>query len=551
MGLIKTISSLPQVRKNAQRFHEIVSVFARYGLGSWLHGGSPKFLQMRVKSAEGVPLADLTKAECARLALTELGTTFIKLGQLLSTRADLVGPEFAAEMSKLQSSTPPDPAGVVKQVIEDELRQSVEQAFPTFDSEPLGSASIGQVHRAELDDGTRVVVKVQHAGIEDKVRTDLEILTVLADQVEKHSPELARYSPGRTAREFAHSLLAELDYSIERSNLETFVENFKDDDTVRFPAPTSRLSAGRVLTMELLDGTPIDRVDQLLKDGVDPKLVAQRGAGAWINMILRDGFYHADPHPGNILVRKDGTLSILDCGMVGRLDTATLEQFEDVVIALLTGEADEVSRAILSICGKPPALDRAAFSADVAQFCTAYLTRDMSDLDFGAVALAATELIRRHGLVLPAQIAQLLKTLVMLEGTSRTLDRSFNMIELIAPYKMKIIKRRLSPQYLVKRAVSTVRDYERLVRSFPREAIEILERASAGTFEVQLRHRDLEVVTSRLVHGLVFTAVFIGSTLLVVNQTPPLLGGLSLLGIVGFVTSVYLGWRALKKQPRT
>ena len=548
MSMLKTIQTLPQIRRNAGRFAEIVKILGKYGLASWLSG--IEHISKQLRAPDGSAIAILSREERIRAALTELGPAFIKLGQMLSTRSDIVGQDLAEELAKLQADTPPDAPEVVRKTVESELGREIEACFQSFELEPLGSASIGQVHRAVLPNGRGIVVKVQHADIEEKIRNDLEIMIVLADMAEKHDKELSQYQPGRSVREFKRSLLAELDYGRERSNIETFVTNFADDERVRFPGSIPDLCARRVLSMEFLAGIPASKGAELRAQGVDTRAVAQVGADVWIKMILRDGFYHADPHPGNILVQDDGTVGVLDCGMVGFVDGQTRDQFEELVLALLSKDGRELSRQILGICGSPPGLDRSAFRTDVDAFCAEYLTRSFEDVDIEAAAQAAMELIRNHRLTLPSSLAQLIKTLAVLEGTSRKLDRTFNLFELLEPYKKEIIKKRLSPGAVGRRLLTAARDYERLFRTLPQDLGDIMERVRSGTFDVNLKHRDLDAVVNRMVYGIVTSALFLGSTLLLSQRVPPLIGDVSVFGLAGALLSVWLGFRLLRAIAR-
>ena len=268
---MKHIPDLPKLVRNAGRLNEVLAILAKYGLAQGLDGVQADWLQRHLRSQDGQSLASLPQEERIRLALTDLGPTFVKLGQILSTRADLVGPSLAEELSQLQKHTPPDDPETVRQRVEEDLGAPPEAIFARFDAEAFASAAIGQVHRAILRDGTRVVVKIQHAGIRQRVRNDLEILRELAKLAERHSEELARFRPVALCREFERSLNAELDFRREKRNLEQFAHNFADDDLVRFPAPHDRYCTARVLTMDYVPGISPDaacsnQYDQRLKD---------------------------------------------------------------------------------------------------------------------------------------------------------------------------------------------------------------------------------------------------------------------------------------------
>src|SRR5262245_40992367 len=361
------LSTIPQLARHANRLREVVTILSKYGLADWISRHEYEFAKGLFKARDGAVLVDGTTETRIRRALTDLGTTFIKVGQILSTRPDLAGPALAAELSSLQCDAPADPPATVRSTVEAELGGPLEDRFADFDVKPLASASIGQVHKARLKDGQPVVVKVQHRGIENKIRTDLEIFLGMAELAE-HVPDWRRYRPRATAQEFQRTLLRELDFCREERHLQQFASNFANDKTVRFPAPYPELSTSRVLTMELLEGIKLVEPDRLKAAGHDLEQIARRGAQVYLEMIFRDGYYHADPHPGNILVLADGAIGMLDCGMVGRLDERMRDQIEEMLLAIVGGDPARLTAIITRIGLVPPELDHAGLGNDVADF---------------------------------------------------------------------------------------------------------------------------------------------------------------------------------------
>src|SRR5438105_7315172 len=314
------LARFPKLARNLGRVAEIVRVLARYGLADWVARVDARLLHRLVRGTAIAPLADASHEARIRLVLTALGTTFIKFGQMLSTRRDLVGPALADELAQLQANVPADPFAVTKTTVELELKKPLAELFAAFDEDPLASASIGQCHAATLPDGRRVVVKVQHPDISTKIHSDLAILAELARLAEEYLSELRPYRPVAVAAEFQRVLLRELDFRRELRHLQLFNRQFARDDGIKFPVPIPELSTSRVLTMERLDGLPLTQVKDFAAVGSDPNELARRGARAFLDMIFRDGFYHADPHPGNVLVLPGGRIGLLDAGMVGRVD---------------------------------------------------------------------------------------------------------------------------------------------------------------------------------------------------------------------------------------
>ena len=481
-----------------------------------------------------------------REAFTELGTTFIKMGQILSTRPDLVGPEITDELAKLQSGTPADPPEVVREIIANELGAAPEELFLEFNDVAAASASIGQVHFAKLKDGTEVVVKVQHPGIEGKIRSDLEILKGLAELAEEYSEQARQYRPVETIAEFSRTLLHELDFSREGKNLAAFANNFADDPMVVIPRPYPDLSTNRTLTMDRLDGISLAKSEKLVEQGLDLTDLARRGADIFLEMIFRDGLYHADPHPGNIFALKNSAIGLLDCGMVGRIDDQLRERFEDLLMALADRNTVQVCDSIRELGSVPRELDPESLNTEVDDFLAEYASLSINELDLGNALNRMMEIIRNFKIVLPSRVSLLIKVLVMLEGTARGLNPQFSLAEIIQPYQVKIVKRRISPERLFNKAKQQTKDWMRLVEIAPRELADILMQMKRGQFDVHLEHRNLNTVVNRLVMGVLTAALFVGSSMILSSEVPPTIRGVSVVGALGCLTSFGLGYRLVR-----
>jgi ubiquinone biosynthesis protein len=531
------LSSIPHLARNVNRVREVITVLSKYGLADWISRRGVGFARSMLRSADGVRLVDQNPEQRVRLALTELGPTFIKLGQILSTRADLAGPELARELTMLQDAAPADSFAAVRQMIETELGRPLQELFSEFEERPLASASIAQVHRARLIGGQPVVVKVQHAGIEDKVRTDLDILVGLAELAEQHLGELKKYRPRATAAEFQRVLLRELDFGREERNLSQFAANFAKDPTVHFPATFPELCTSRVLTMELLDGIKISEPDRLRASGADIEEVARRGAVVFLEMIFRDGFYHADPHPGNVLVLAGGVIGLIDCGMVGRLDERSREDVEELLMAIGQMDSWRLTSAITRIGAVPLGLDQSSLGAEVAEFLSYYGSRGLHHLELGRALNDMMEIIRRYQIVLPANLALLIKVLIMLEGTSRALSPHFDMLSLLVPYQRRLLRRWLSPKRRLRKLHHILSEWRQLSEVLPGSLTNILQQLQLSRFEVQLEHKHLHSSINRLVYGLLTSALFLGSALMLSFKAPPVLDDVSVLGLLGLVLS--------------
>jgi ubiquinone biosynthesis protein len=535
-----------QLSRHARRVGEVTGILAKYGLADWLSSSSFELPKKFFTNSDGERLTDQSRVTRIRMAVSELGTTYIKLGQMLSTRGDLVGWELAEELTKLQTDVRPDPAEVAKATVAAELHQSVDDLFAHFEPEPMASASIGQVHRAVLKDGTQVVVKIQHPDIESRIRADLEILLLLAELAER-STELKRYQPALVVAEFQRSLLRELDFNREERNLLQFAANFAASTTVRFPRPFPDLSTNRVLTMELLEGVSFRETEQLDQMALNRDELARRGAILWMDMIFRDGFYHADPHPGNLVVMPDGMLGVFDCGMVGRMDDYLRENVEELLICVANQDGSMLARVLMRMCSPPADFDEGAFSADLTDFISFYGSQPIERFQLGNALNEIARCISRYRLVLPSAMAQIIKVLVMLDGTAKLLSPKLNLIEIIGPYQHRIFLRQMSPRKQWRKLSRLISEWRHLANTVPRGLGELLKQVQDGQFDVHLEHRRLEPAVNRLVMGMVVSALFLGSSMLLSNKVPPLLYGHSILGFTIFLISGFLGLRLIWK----
>jgi ubiquinone biosynthesis protein len=536
---------------NIARAGQVVRVLARYGLADWLSNVNRDLAGRLLRSHDGRSLAEGSHEARIRRALIELGTTYIKLGQILSTRADLIGPELARELAALQTQTPADAPAVAAALIEKELSRPVAELFAEFDPIAFASGSIGQVHMARHHDGRRLVVKVQHAGIEPKIRNDLEILRGLA-KLANQSSELRRYQPVVIVDEFQQTLLRELEFRREFRNLQQFRAHFAADPTVYFPEPIAELSSSRVLTMEFIDGVNFGDAAALAQLNADGNDLARRGANIYLEMIFRDGFYHADPHPGNIFLMRDGRIGMIDCGMVGRLDETLRDNVERLLAAIARQDSEQLTRIIMRLCAVPRTVDPSALAADVSDFLSYYGSLGLNQLQLGTALTEITDIIRRHELIMPGRVSLLIKVLVMLEGTSRLVSPTVNLIELIVPFQQRLIRRRLSPKRYKRKLQNLLLDWAHLSEKLPDAVSAVLDQLREGKFDVHLEHRRLQPSVNRLVFGLVTSALFVGSAMLWSSKAPPLIHNeISVFGVIGCAVSVFLaGWllRSINKS---
>jgi ubiquinone biosynthesis protein len=533
------LDRLTRTEQNARRLAEIVGILAKYGLADWMGGFRHLDWFRRHLTPTGFQrIANESHEARIRLALTDLGTTFIKFGQVLGTRPDIISPALADELAKLQTDTPPDPIDVVRQTITDELGKPPEDLFAEFDPVPIASASIGQVHAGKLYDGRRIVVKVMRKGIEAKVARDLDLLHGLAELAERYSESARPYRPVATVRQFRKALNRELDFAAERANLERFIRNFATEPGVKFPAPVAELSSKRVLTMERLEGIRGLAVKAEVAPAASPDELALRAARVYLQMVFQDGFYHADPHPGNYLVLPGGVLGILDAGMVGRFDDDMRERLESLIVAVYHRDAGRLTDTVTALGDAPPE-DPAGLRAEVNDFVQDFADIPLAEFDLSAALNRMTDIIRRFGILLPPEVAMLLRTLVVLEGSARQLSPTFSLAEVINLYVREHGVGKVWHRFR-RKVQRTARDWDRFLTDLPRELDEIMKRFREGKLDIHHEHKGIERTVNRLVRGIICAALIMGSTMLWSRETPPLLYGVSVFGTLGYAAAMWL-----------
>lgn len=427
-------------RKLRLRRREIRSAVGRHGLGVLVGARGfgrvvPFHWGLLGHQRRAVPY---TRAEHVRLALEDLGPTFIKLGQIASTRADVVPPDFQRELARLQDAAPAEPFEAIRGAIESELGRPLEAIFEHFEPTPLAAASIGQAHAAMLPDGTEVVVKVRRPDVVARVECDLEILDQLVRRAaHRWDPEGQQDLPGLAA-EFAETLCHELDYRREAENAARFATRFADDEMTVIPRVFTSLSTSRVLTLQRVRGIKIDDLAGLELAGIDRAALARRAAGLTLTMVFEHGFFHADPHAGNFFVQPEGRIALIDFGMVGAVDPATRSALAAALYATTTRDTARLVDAFASLSVTSGTFDRERLVRDLDELMDSYLTRPLGEIEIGPLLQDHLAVMRRHGMRVPPSLALLVKTIAMSEGIAARLDPSFQMIAALVPYAQRL-----------------------------------------------------------------------------------------------------------------
>jgi ubiquinone biosynthesis protein len=538
--------------RHRARLDEIAEVLARYGFAAWVQRGSglvgARVMQGLVDRVDPRIVA-MSDGERLRRALAELGTTWVKFGQMLSLRPDLVGDDVAEELTKLQATVPADPPGVAQALVERELGASVSDLYGAFEPEPMASGSVAQVHRATLRDGTAVAVKVLHDGVEHRVLEDLALMEAIAAYLEQQDPGLAQLRPTVIVGEFSQMLHDAIDLSQELRNLQRFTVNFAHETDIVIPTPYPELSRRRVLTMSLISGAAFTDRAGAEAIGWDVETLVRRAANVYLEMIFRDSLYHADPQPGNLLLPDGSHIAILDFGDVGRISGMRKRQLEDLVIAAGTHDLDGFIDVVVEITTPPSTVDMNRLRSQIDTWLNRYLLIGVGHLDVSAIINSGMQLLHNNGLVLPADLSLLFRVMLELQGIGRDLDTEVRVTELLQPYMKKLLAERFDPRRLARHAGRTIRGWDRLAASLPGDIEEIVQQVRAGKLAFDFRVHDAEGTVDNLVDGLVAAASLLASAELISRRSGPMVGPLSVPGLITAGVGV-LTWQRLVRRRR-
>lgn len=539
--------------RHLNRYRQIATVVVKYGfresfdrLRLWecVHVERP-FLRRQCP----VPGLDhLSLPQRLRLALEELGPTFVKLGQVLSTRPDLVPHEYIVELEKLRNQVPPFPTAVARGIIESELGRPLNEVFLSFEDEPVAAASLAQVHRAVLKDGTVVAVKVQRPGIEDLVRTDLEIVRNLAALLERRIPELRQLNAVGLVDEFSHNIRRELDFRAEAYNMRRFAHNFAGVPYVRVPALFPGLYTKRVLVMEYIDGIGLSEVERLAAEGYDLPLLARRGAEISMRATLEFGFFHADPHSGNIFIQPGNVIAVLDYGMMGSASARQREGLARLAYSVVMQDERGAMRGLLGLAKAPAMVDLDALERDVSDIIFNFSYMPPEELGLGGLLNELLYILVRYKLQFPTSLIWLFKAIATAEDTAHRLDSQFNMFEYAKPYAKRILDQRYDPQRQARELWDTLSNAYDLVKELPNDARDVIRLLKEGRIKIEFEHLGLDPVqktlnhiTNRIALAIILAALIVGSSLIVLAGFPPLVGGMPVVGLAGYIIAVLIG----------
>ncbi len=538
--------------RSIRRYLNIVRVLSAYGFDQALEtlGLADMLVRSRrlISKKDAPDIARLSAAERMRLVLEELGPTFVKLGQLLSTRPDVIPLAFVHEFEKLQDDVPSFPFAEVTSQLIRELGGPVESFFAKIDPEPLAAASIAQVHRARLTSGEDVVIKVRRPGIVELVESDISALMSLARLAERHIHGSEIYDPVALVREFARTIRREMDFSREGHTIEKFRDNFAGTPWMYFPRVYWGHTARGVLTMEFVDGVKVTDRERLEQRGLDGDLIARRGADAFLEMVLSHGFFHGDVHPGNLLILPGNVICLLDYGIVGRLDEALKTFLTDILYAIVNRDMDEMVSLLLFAGDISDSMDSTGLKRDLSSFIDGYYELPLKEIEVGRMLMEFIEIITLYSIRIQPDLMLLIKSLVLVESMGRSLNPAFDMVEHLKPFIEKALRQKYSPRCVSRDMNKMLLAYLNLARNLPRDLKSFINRVNRNKFKIDLEHRGLDKFTAdfdrsinRLSISLILAAMIIGSSIIMHTDKGPQLLEFPVLAFTGYIVAGLIG----------
>ncbi len=479
-----------------------------------------------------------------RRSMEELSGAFIKLGQLLSLRPDLVPEEYCSEFSKLLDEVKPFEYQKVKEIVEKELKKPISKVFLSFGQKPIAAASVGQVHKAILRKGDVVAVKVQRPNIKEIFKSDIDLLYHLAHLLERYIPEVRQYNPVGIVKEFEHYTANELDYITEGRNIDVFCNNFRESRTIKIPKVYWDYTTKKILTMEYIKGLKISEIKEFRRRRINKKVIARNLVLSFIEQVIEHGFFHADPHPGNVFVLKGNRIALLDFGIVGNLEPEVKGKIEDIFVALVTADRDMLTRSFIELGIIDESVDVAAFEADLTRHWGGYYDIKMQQTEMGSFFYDTFLLAKEYNMRFPTSFVLLLKAMITAEGFSRELDPDLNFVRVSRPVIEKMVRRRKNPKLVMEAMKKTALDFSNLVQNFPaaaRDLVELIknrERSRIGKPDVKELELEIDRSSNRIAYAIVIAGLVIGGSVLQQTEFPPLVSGISLASIVAYITAI-------------
>jgi len=534
--------------KNIRRYREIAAVFVKYGFGEIVDRVSSN---AAVKLGLKVFRAAQPQASYAvriRMALEELGPTFVKLGQVLSMRPFLIPIDLVVELTKLQDQVPPMTWEIAKKAIEENLGAKIPEKYSDFETTPIASASLSQVHNARLLDGTPVVVKLQRVGIKKIIESDMAILRDIASLLEKHVPESKQYEPVSMINELAKSTKKEINFFLEARNIEIFARNFKDDKKVFVPKVFWELTNRYMITMERVDGVKISELNLMREMGINPEDICRYGGDMVFRMVFEHGFFHADPHPGNLFVTRDGKIAPLDFGMMGFLSESQLSEIADMLSAVVSNDAGFLVYSFSKSGIIPETANQLMMESEINEMISRYHKTPLSKIDMSTISDEFFEIVHKHGLKVRSEFMLFGKALVTYEEVARQLDPDYDFIKSAAPYVKRLMLKKFEMKGFTRDLQIAFHELRGFLLNFPKDARMFAGKLNKGQIKIGLEIQGLEKLISeldrasnRLAYAIVIAAIIVGSSLIMTVDIGFRIYGIPILGLMGYLFAGILG----------
>lgn len=538
------------------RYEKVISVFIKYGFEDII--AHPPFNRLIPKSEKLVPFRDgrpvfsFTRYERMRMVCEELGTTFIKFAQIASNRPDVLPSELIEEVTKFQDNALLVPVEAIKQTLTEAYDQPLENIFEYIDYNPIASASMAQVHRAVLLGGKEVALKIQRPNIRETIELDIKILHSLAGFVENNFPQFASFQPVELVKMFEKSIVKELNFTFEANNLLRFQKNFRGNTEIYIPSVYPEFSSEKVLCMEFIHGFKITDLEKLETIGLTGKEVALRGINLYFQQVFDHGFFHADPHPGNIFVMPDQKICFVDYGMMGSIIESDKTLLANLLLSVHDRDVEGLKKALLKFGRDESRIDEKELEYDIREFFLNYSEITLEQIDGEEVIAALNSLFFDYKIKVPSNLLLLLKALVIIEGVGLMIDPQYDLIKNIEPFVRRLIEHKYSPKQLTKKAIKAFGDLSKLSTKLPEEIEDLIEKIRRGKLHIEIEHKGLEdlqmtmeTISNRISFTLVLVALILGSSIVVLADVPPKMNGIPALGFFGFLLSGFFAFRLL------
>jgi ubiquinone biosynthesis protein len=530
--------------RNAARLKTIATTFARYGFQNVLEKMGLKNLGILDRWIDS-DMRQKATGERLRMAFDELGPAFVKFGQVLATRPDLIPEDIAEEFKKLQDQVGRVSKADIEQVLTSHFGQPVENVFSEFSWEPLAAASIAQVHTAKLKSGHKVVVKIQRPRIEPIIREDLSILYFLAEAIDAYVPDLKIFNPIAIVDEFAKTLDLETNFIIEANNIRRFQDNFINEPSIKIPKVYGEFSGKKVLVMEFLDGIPLSQKNSLTQEGINPEAVLRVGLRCYLKMVFSDGLFHGDLHAGNMFVLPNNRVGLIDFGVVGRLNKKTQSAIANMLVALASEDYDRLAYEHLDLAPYNENIDADKFARDLRDLIAPYYGLTLKHVNVGKLMMDSTVIAARYGVQLPAELIMFFKSIISIEGMGRVIVNDFNFLAYSLEFAAELVQSRAEPTRVVREMSTVGRDVVSLLMVMPRQIKQIIRKFSSPDFEMKLRVKELDALTSAVKSGsttvflgLVSASLILSGTVLYVWGRGPEIWGLPAVSVIHFVIAM-------------